>query len=234
MRHPLRMRAAVSAALALAASLGAAHPADAADQPSGDPMYEDAHVAALYDAVAGADDPRAAYAALAMADKAALDDHYLPSDTVERVRLVPQDPDAQAAVDSRLVETHYSSAEAASSALAAVRGCWGGYVVASTHARAGNVVYDTFTEGRWCHDGGGVTSAVFDRSWSEPHMVGWRDDGQVGAGSGVSGGMAKIWSQRRMTLGAGGWDIKSVQPCTRLVGSASGDRHGDAVCSIYG
>lgn len=64
-------------------------------------------------------------------------------------------------------------------------------------------------------------------------MIGWRDAGQLGAGNGISGGEARIWGQRKMVLGAGGWDIQTKQPCTRVNGGRTGMYSMSLVCSVY-
>ena len=112
-------------------------------------------------------------------------------------------------------------------------GCWGTYTKATMRSTVGVALWDTFNEGTWCSNGTSVTSASFGRSWSSIAAVGWRDAGQIGSGSGVSSNQARIWSQRKMIFGTGGWDIQTMTPCNRLNGSASGGASFSESCSIY-
>ncbi len=188
----------------------------------------------VYDALNSAANPRTAFNALSANDKAAFESYFLPATTEENVTLTPLDSAATNAVHAGTVALDYSSTEAASKALAAAgSGCWGNYVRDTAHAALGNAIWDTYTEGTWCYSGSSVTSASFSRSWSTIAMVGWRDGGQLGAGSGVVSNQARIWSQRKMIFGAGGWDIQTQEPCLRMNGSASGSTGASATCSIY-
>jgi hypothetical protein len=188
----------------------------------------------VYDALDSAANPQATFNALSANDKAAFESYFLPATTVEKVTLTPLDSTAMHAVDTGAVALVYSSTEAASNAMAAAAsGCWGNYVKSTAHAALGNAIWDTYTEGTWCYSGSTVTSATFSRSWSTIAAVGWRDSGQLGAGSGVVSNKAKIWSQRKMIFGSGGWDIQTQTPCLRMIGSASGGTTASSTCSIY-
>lgn len=94
-------------------------------------------------------------------------------------------------------------------------------------------LYDIDTEGSWSGNGTSATSASFSRSWSTIGVIGWRDAGQIDKGSGVVGGQARIWAQRKMIFGAGGIDIQEYRPCLRLNGGGNGGKSQTVSCSIY-
>jgi hypothetical protein len=71
----------------------------------------------------------------------------------------------------------------------------------------------------------------FGRSWSTGTAVGRQDRGEIARGNGISGGVARIWAQRKMVFGTGGWDIQTIQQCSRINGNSSGGLSGDASCS---
>jgi hypothetical protein len=187
----------------------------------------------VYGQLSLADDAQAAYAGLAPDDRAAFDAYLLPATATESVVLTPLDADAQAALGDGGMKGQYDSTVEARAQVAAAGGCWGTTAKNTSSAAAGNALYDTWVEGTWCSDGTNVTSATYGRSWTTIAALGWRDEGEVASGAGVSGGQGKIWSQRKLVLGAGGWDVQEQLPCTRLIGNASGSASGDRTCSIY-
>jgi hypothetical protein len=233
----LSMRSRYSAALVAAATsialaaVGALPPAGAAEptrQPSGQTADQ------VYEAIAESSDPSAAYAALTPAVRDEFDDRFLPATYSEEVQLSPVDEPAEAAMRSGAVNAHYSSVgEATAHVSASTQGCWGSYVRATMKAAVGNALWDTYTEGTWCASGSKVTSATFSRSWSTIAALGWRDGGQLGKGAAIVSGQARIWSQRKMILGAGGWDIQTSQPCVRMNGTSAGGKSTSLACSIY-
>jgi hypothetical protein len=230
-RRPLTVCATVLGAAAIACSL-VAGPAQAAQVAS-----SDSDVAAIatsaWDRINASGDPHAAYLALSANDRAAFDAYLLPAHAEESVTLTPADDAARAAVASGAVKTRYDSVDAGQTDTATTSGCWGSYARYTEKAALGNSLWDTYTEGGWCTNGSTVTSATFNRSWSTVAAVGWRDGGQLGKGSGIVSNQARIWSQRRMILGAGGWDVQTRNPCIRLNGSSSGGASASQTCSLY-
>ncbi len=166
-------------------------------------------------------------------DQAAFTDYYLPVSEKVSVTVTPLDASSAAALDEGTVSSEYASTEAAQTAVAAAKGCYGGYVKRTAYSAVNIALYDIYTEGSWCSNGSSVTSASFSRSWSTIGVIGWRDAGQIGKGSGVVSGQARIWAQRKMIFGAGGWDVQTYQPCLRLNGNASGGKTASTICSIY-
>lgn len=188
----------------------------------------------VYEAIAESSDPAATYAALTPSVRDEFDDHFLPATYAEEVQLSPVDEAAEAAARSGAVNAHYSSVgEAMAHVSASTQGCWGSYVRVTMKAAVGNALWDTYTEGTWCASGSQVTSATFSRSWSTIAALGWRDGGQLGTGAAIVSGQARIWSQRKMIFGAGGWDIQTSQPCVRMNGTSAGGKSTSLACSIY-
>lgn len=219
-----------AAVLATAALTPTAHAA-----PISSSTFEQTEAAALhvFDRVGSAADPSAAYNALSLDERSVFEAYFLPAESEETLLLTPLDSRARAASRVGEVGVRYSSIEAAEADVSSTLGCWGTWAKNTQRAAAGNAVFDTYTEGRWCGNGSKVTSATFSRSWASIAALGWRDAGQTGRGSAVVGNRAKIWSQRKMILGVGGWDIQTQLPCTRLIGTAAGKASGDRSCSIY-
>jgi len=228
-------RAIVSTSLALAAvgSVLLASPVQAATPSASSSVQSEAKALRIYDELNSAENSAAAYEALSAAERSAFDSYFLPARNEETVRLTPLDENARMAAQTGHVSTTYSSIQAAEDDVSSILGCWGTWAKNTQWAAAGNAIFDTFTEGTWCANGSTVTSATFNRSWSSIAAVGWRDAGQVGRGSGVVGNRAKIWAQRKLILGVGGWDVQTQLPCTRLIGTAAASASGDRSCSIY-
>lgn len=216
--------------LACSVIAGPAHAASASDT---DRTAIAETATAVWNRLDAADDPAAAYAKLSREDRAAFDAYLLPAGGTESVTLRPTDDAARAALAAGDVEGRYDSTDAALAGVGSTRGCWGSYARYTEKAALGNAIWDTYTEGSWCGNGSSVTSATFSRSWSTIAAVGWRDGGQVGKGAGVASNRARIWSQRKMVLGAGGWDAQTRNPCLRLNGTASGGTSASQTCSIY-
>ncbi|RZU66453.1 hypothetical protein EV379_2810 [Microterricola gilva] len=215
--------------MVLVPALTAVAPAQAAPAPT-EPSVESIALE-VYETLDAAPDPQLAFAELSAGERTAFEAYFLPVSTEVTVVLTPLDAASERASRSGAVASTYSSAEDASAAVAAVSGCWGTYSEATQSGSLGNAIWDTFNEGTWCANGTTVTSATFSRSWSSIAAVGWRDDGQIGKGAGVVSNKARIWSQRKMVLGSGGWDIQTIQPCNRFSGSSSGGATSDNVCS---
>ena len=230
MRAPTRKSVSVSAiafgSLTLSCSL-IAGPAFAAPDDTGVAKT----ATAVWNRLEASSDPKAAYEALSTGDRAAFDAYLVPAASEESMTLQPMDSEARAAVASGSVKLKYSSSEQALSDLASTQGCWAGNARYTEKAALGNSLWDTYTEGTWCGSGSSVTSASFSRSWSTIAAVGWRDGGQIGRGAGVSNKQARIWSQRKMILGTGGWDVQTRTPCLRLNGTASGRTSITLTCS---
>jgi len=197
--------------------------------------FENREAAALqvFERVSSAEDSSAEYNALSADERSAFEAYFLPARAEETLLLTPLDSNARAASHAGEVGDHYSSIEAAATDVSSTLGCWGTWAKNTQWAAAGNALFDTYTEGTWCANGSKVTSATFTRSWSSIAALGWRDAGQTGRGSAVVGNRAKIWSQRKLILGVGGWDVQTQLPCTRLIGTAAGKASGDRSCSIY-
>ena len=228
--------AASALAIALAPALFTLTPATAAPASSEGEVDRVVESSALgiYGALDSAADPQAAFEALSPSDKEIFESYFLPATSVETIHITPLDEAARTAQRTGSVASTYLSAQEAKEATTlAVTGCWGSNSKITMHAAAGNAIWDTFTEGSWCVSGSTVTSATFGNSWSSIAMIGWRDDGRIGSGTGVTGNQARIWAQRKMVFGTGGWDVQTSLPCNRLSGTASGGASGLASCSIY-
>lgn len=208
------------AACAMTGMIAVASPAGAAETESS--------AAEVFSKLDSSADPAKAYEALSAEDRAAFDNFFLPAKAEETYQLTKLDP-----LGNKVGETkNFASADKAMSAVAAASSCWTGRSKYTMKAALGNALWDTWTEGTWCGSGGKVTSARFDRTWATIAAVGWRDGGQIGKGSGVAGNQARIWGQRKMILGVGGWDVQTQQPCNRLNGTATGGAGQSWVCSI--
>lgn len=171
------------------------------------------------------------FTALSDRDREAFALRFLPSETRTTVVLTAL-PVPHTEVPPA-VRTFDTVAEAMAT-VAASKKCYAGFAKFTAVAALGYALWDTFTEGKFCGNGARVTSATFNRSWSSISSLGWRDTGQIGKGAGVVNGQARIWSQRRMVFGAGGWDLQTWQPCVRINGKANGSAKTNFVCSIYG
>lgn len=217
-------------ALMVAAVLLPSGAANAATPSTDDRIASQVKATALevYAEVSTAADPEGAYAGLSKDDRAAFDAYFLPTTTTAAVNLTK--------TDSRGVaiggQVEFNSQSAAMAAVAASTTCWIGTSKLTAHAALGNAIWDTWTEGKWCGNGSSVSSAAFTRSWSTIAAVGWRDGGQIDSGSGIAGGQARMWSQRKMIFGTGGWDVQTQQPCNRLNGNANGSVSQTGSCSI--
>lgn len=179
-------------------------------------------------------DPGSTFTSLPDAEREAIENYLVPATYEETVTLVPTSPAGTISPEGGAVARTYSSVAEAEQAVAAAAACYGAYVRQTAHAPAGNAIWDIYTEGSWCGTAGSsATSATFGRSWSSIAALGWRDAGQKAKGAGLSGGTARIWAQRTMILGTGGWDIQTMYPCTRLLGTGGGGYWSDKVCSVY-
>lgn len=188
---------------------------------------------AVWDSISSSSDPEAAYDSLSDSDRAAFDSYMLPASSEETMTLTPADASAEAAVSSGEVQTQYSSMQEAKAATSASSSaCWIGNVKYTKKAAFGNAIWDTYTEGSWCAKGSTITSAKYSRSWSTIAAIGWRDGGKIGSGSGITSNKARIWSQRKMILGSGGWDVQRITPCVRLNGDSRGRTSFSEKCSI--
>lgn len=183
---------------------------------------------AVYEELSSAADPMQVYAGLATEEREAFEAYFLPAEADEAVTLTRVDASGKPVEAA----TTYLSEADAMDIVAASTSCWIGTSKYTMKAALGNAIWDTWTEGTWCGNGSSVTSAAFSRSWSTIAAVGWRDAGQIGSGSGIAGGQARMWSQRKMILGAGGWDVQTQQPCNRLNGGPSGGVSQTWSCSI--
>ena len=184
---------------------------------------------AVFQKIESSSNPQAAYSSLSAKDRAAFDNYYLLANSKVTYEVTKMD-----AGGSPVGETlSFASEDEAMAAVASTSSCWAANVKNVGRANAGNEIFSTYTEGSWCSSGGRVTSTSFGRTWSTVKMIGWRDAGQLGAGNGISGGEARIWGQRKMVLGAGGWDIQTKQPCTRVNGGRTGMYSMSLVCSVY-
>jgi hypothetical protein len=236
----LRARGSVFAASALAIALAPAlftlTPATAATVSSEGKVDRAVESSALeiYETLDSAADPQAAFEALSPNDKERFESYFLPATAEETVHLAPLDAAARTVQRTGSVASTYTSAQHAKEAtIQATAGCWGNTSKITMYAAAGNAIWDTFTEGSWCVSGSTVTSATFGNSWSSIAAIGWRDDGKIGSGTGVTGNQARIWAQRKLVFGTGGWDVQTSLPCNRLSGTASGGASYTATCSIY-
>jgi hypothetical protein len=163
--------------------------------------------------VVEAADPRLAYRQLSAAERAEFDHWMMPARAVQ-------------ATPARL--------PAAPGADNTIMACWNGFSgVWFWTSLAGVHLYEMWMNGSWCtNDTTGVaTSASYTNSGGSGLAPGWRHDGRRGFDSGVSGGQAKIWSQHRFILGAGGWDIQTVDHCMRIVGAPFSAINVNFVCT---
>ncbi|PJI53386.1 hypothetical protein CTI14_29200 [Methylobacterium radiotolerans] len=187
----------------------------------------------IFELLDTASDPEATFGALTEAQQEAFTDYYFPVDEEVAVSLTPADDAAAAAIDAGSVQSRYGSLESASAAVARASGCFGGHVRRTAYSSVNIALWDMCTEGKWCGNGKTATSASFSRSWTTIGTIGWRDAGQIGKGAGVVSGQARIWAQRKMIFGTGGWEIQTMQPCLRLNGGGGGSKSQSVVCSIY-
>jgi hypothetical protein len=185
----------------------------------------------IFGVLESSEDPAAAFGALSSSDQAAFEAYFTPARTEESVTIAPLDAESASALADGKIAASYSSVGEAQEAIALVTGCWSAYTIAREHNNFGVALWETYNEGSWCASGSTVTSATFSRSWATIGVVGWRDEGMIGHGAGVVSNQGRVWSQRKMVLGVGGWDIQTMLPCNRLSGSASGGVTAATVCS---
>lgn len=199
---------------------------DVASEPTFEEVESDA--LAIYDVLAESADPEAAYANLSSEDLATLQSYFFVDEVTETISLTPE----EAAPGTQ--PTTYTSMKAAEAAVAAAAKCYTGWAKFTGTAALGNGIWDVWVEGRWCGTPGSkVTSAAFLRSWSTIAAVGWRDGGLIASGKGITtNGLARIWAQRKMIFGTGGWDVQEARPCVRLTGYSDGYHVGGATCSV--
>lgn len=160
-----------------------------------------------------AEDPDAAYAELSAAEQAEFDYWMKP---VEVVQVSPPVLAPAPTSDS------------------GINACWNGFSgVWIWKSLAGVHLYEMWMNGSWCTNDvtGSATSASYTNSGGSGLAPGWRHDGRRGFASGVSGGQAKIWSQHRFVLGAGGWDVQTIDQCMRIIGAPFNAIDVDFVCT---
>lgn len=155
----------------------------------------------------------------------------LPATETTSIKVTPADTTATAAVLTGKVQTAFTSEGEARASIAVAGGCYTAQNKVTKRAAVGNAIWDVWVEGRYCSNGSAVTSVSFSRTWATIAGPGWRDAGQVGKGAAITNGTAKIWGQRTMVLGAGGWDVQTVPQCVRAIGTAAATIRGDASCS---
>ncbi|MDO5633871.1 MAG: hypothetical protein Q4G34_03225 [Micrococcus sp.] len=175
---------------------------------------------AIFHALDSADDPALAYRELSGPDKALFDAYFLPATYEPSYELTPLDANGHPTGEVQTFDSLDDALSVTTSSTA--RRCWSAVTTWTGRALMGNALFDTHTEGTWCSQNGRVVSAQFRRSWTTIGAIGWRDAGEIARGSGISGGEARIWAQRRLILGTGGWDIQNKQPCNRLNGGRTG------------
>jgi hypothetical protein len=112
-------------------------------------------------------------------------------------------------------------------------GCWAGRVNDKYKAAAGNTVFTFYHVGQWCASGSTVTSASVADAGGETSTPGWRYEGVINKSAGVVSSQGRSYSQVKFVLGAGGWDIQTATPCTRVKGAAAGTYTWDTTCGIY-
>lgn len=182
----------------------------------------------LYNELSSSRDPQQTYANFTAEERAAFDGYLLPAEASESYTLTQVD----AAGEPVAAAKTFSTESDAMASVAAAQACYVGTSKYTMHAALGNAIWDTWTEGVWCGNGSSVTSANFTKSWTTIAAVGWRDGGQIASGSGIAANQARMWSQRKVILGAGGWDVQTQQPCNRLNGTAGGGASSTWSCSI--
>jgi hypothetical protein len=155
----------------------------------------------------------------------------LPATETTSIKLTPADSAATVAVLAGKVQTTFTSADEAWAAVAAASGCYTAQNKVTKKNAVNIALWDVWVEGRFCSNGSSVTSVSFSRTWSTIAGYGWRDAGQIASGAVITGGTAKIWGQRKMVLGSGGWDVQNVNQCARAIGTAAATIRGDASCS---
>lgn len=197
----------------------------------GDTLGSKSQAEALFHRLDTASDPAAAYRALPASEKATFDAYMLPATETTSVKLTPADSTATAAILTGKVQTAFTSDDEARAAVAAASGCYTAQNKVTKISGVGVALWDVWVEGRYCSNGSSVTSVSFSRTWSTIAGYGWRDGGQLASGAVITGGTAKIWGQRNMVLGTGGWDVQSVNQCARAIGTAAATIRGDASCS---
>ena len=172
------------------------------------------------------ENPEATYAALSSSEKQAFMDMYAPASTEETIRISPKDSKARALSAEGIQPKSYA-------AVAKAGGCWATYVKRTVKNNFNAGLFDVYVEGSWCSNGTKVTSTSFARTWSTIGTIGWKDKGQIGKGNGIAGGEGRIWGQRKMALGSGGWDVIEHRTCVRINGGKTGLYSGGTTCSIY-
>lgn len=216
-----RFSLALAAAIAILAS--SAPLAASAYESSPDPAVQEALARDLQKELVSSQDPEAVLSALNSEEEQAFRTYSFPAKVEQIIVSSPLEKTGESV--SRELGTQVAAAATAT--------CKGSYVRMNALNSLGDKIWSVFTEGKWCWSGSKVTSATFGRSWSEIYQILWRDAGQIGKGAGVQSGSARIFAQRKMIAGTGGWDIQTWQPCLRLLGYSGATLSSDRICSIY-
>lgn len=207
--------------------VGAANASDNSDTPQQSFAQEQTQALAIYEKMAISDDPEQAYNNLTAEERTVFSTYFFPvsqEGSTHLTRVSGQSP--------VMSNQFFRSSIEAMEVVAASNSCWIANSKYTALGGYGNAIWDTWTEGTWCGSGGRVTTASFTHSWSTIAAIGWRDEGQIGSGSGIVNNEARMWSQRRMVLGIGGWDLQNAQPCNRLNGYGDGAYSQTWSCSI--
>lgn len=83
-----------------------------------------------------------------------------------------------------------------------------------------------------CVSGGTITSATFTGRSAEATWAGWRHVEHGDQSTGVIAGQSRQYVQETFALGAGGWDIETVNPCSRSAMDGSGNIIPSTACNI--
>lgn len=113
-------------------------------------------------------------------------------------------------------------------------GCWTATSTYTGRNLLGADLYKSWTTGRWCSSGTSVYSPSVAGSGQQTFWIGWSTQGLAQKQAGVVSNQARMFAQYKFQYQLGTpYPTQYTQPCTRVIGYASGGVGRDLVCSIY-